>query len=204
MCTIRPHYLTLSNLQVYALEKSTCLSSPRWCSFPSQSLISSCPLCCSTNICFLIMALWLWCLSSCYYQPSKPLLTPLIMAQMTLWLVMDLVFPLLTQVPLISLLLLNLLCCLICFVFLVWNRTPSLSLNCVPLTMFPLSSFPLSFIVKDLRIRTTLLHGPTKGSVYAWPTHVSSRPPLLTFSNVEASFSDWHNRLGHPSNKILS
>lgn len=58
---------------------------------------------------------------------------------------------------------------------------------------------PTAFLVKELRTRATLLRGPTKDGVYEWPVS----PPLLAFSSIKTSLSEWHHRLGHPAFPIL-
>ena len=58
---------------------------------------------------------------------------------------------------------------------------------------------PSTFLVKDLRTGTPLLTGKAKDGVYWWI--VSS--PLLAFSNIKTSSSEWHHRLGHPTFSIL-
>lgn len=53
--------------------------------------------------------------------------------------------------------------------------------------------------MKDLSRWTTLLRGQLKGGVYEWP----NLNPILAFSSVKTTFSNWHFRLGHPSNFIF-
>ena len=58
---------------------------------------------------------------------------------------------------------------------------------------------PSTFLVKDLCMRIILLKGKTKNGVYEWP--VSS--PLIAFSSIKTSSSEWYHRLGHPAFSIL-
>ena len=60
---------------------------------------------------------------------------------------------------------------------------------------------PSSFRVKDLQTGAILLHSCTKDDIYEWLTKSSS--PIIVFSSVKATPSDWHHRLGHPSEHIL-
>ena len=60
---------------------------------------------------------------------------------------------------------------------------------------------PSSFHVKDLRTGAILIHSRTKDNIYEWPTKPSTS--TIVFSNVKASPSDWHYRLGHLSEPIL-
>ena len=46
-----------------------------------------------------------------------------------------------------------------------------------------------------------LLHGCTKDDVYEWLTKSST--PIIAFSNVKGTSSDWHHRLGYPFEPIL-
>lgn len=64
---------------------------------------------------------------------------------------------------------------------------------------------PSVFRVKDLNTGETLLTGKPKDGVYEWPAssfHVSSSP-LLAFSIVKTTSSEWHSILGHPSLSIM-
>ena len=71
--------------------------------------------------------------------------------------------------------------------------------------MFLLNSHPLFFQVKDLNTGVILLMGEPKGGVYEWPTTFPSvtSSPLLAFSNVKTTSSEWHFRLGRPSFTIV-
>ena len=60
-----------------------------------------------------------------------------------------------------------------------------------------------SFLVKDLHSGAILLRGTTKDGVYEWPTSDSVSSPILAFSSVKTTSSNWHHRLGHPSFPIL-
>ena len=62
---------------------------------------------------------------------------------------------------------------------------------------------PSSFHVKDLRTGAILLTGNTKDGVYEWPAATSDSSPILAFSHVKTSSSNWHHRLGHPTPPIL-
>ena len=58
---------------------------------------------------------------------------------------------------------------------------------------------PAAFLVKDIHTGATLLKGQTKDGVYEWPVS----PPLLAFSNIKTTLSEWNQRLGHPAYHIL-
>ena len=58
-----------------------------------------------------------------------------------------------------------------------------------------------SFHVKDLQTGAILIHGCTKDGVYELLTKPSTS--IIAFSGVKASHSDWHHRLGHPSEPVL-
>ena len=65
--------------------------------------------------------------------------------------------------------------------------------------------FPAFFVVKDLRVRAPCLHGQNKNDVYEWPNTVGpAAPSPIANVSIKASFHDWHNRLGHPSCKVLA
>ena len=59
-----------------------------------------------------------------------------------------------------------------------------------------------SFFKKDPHMGAILLHSQTKDGVYEWPTVTSKPSPLLSFSAVKTTSSEWHQRLGHPSSSI--
>ena len=76
--------------------------------------------------------------------------------------------------------------------------------------------FPDFFLVKDLTTGASLVRGWSRGNVYEWPTATSPSPvPRSSSSSQHSAFtttmssppyqsiSFWHNRLGHPSSKIL-
>nr|DAD26772.1 TPA_asm: hypothetical protein HUJ06_028240 [Nelumbo nucifera] len=62
---------------------------------------------------------------------------------------------------------------------------------------------PSTFHVKDLNTGAILLTGQPKDGVYEWPASSSSSSPLLAFSSVKTTSSEWHSRLGHPSFDIM-
>ena len=86
---------------------------------------------------------------------------------------------------------------------------PTMKKNLISISQFCLSNnvsiefSSSSFIVKDLRTGTTLLKGKTKDGVYEWPSSTSIHSPLLAFSSVKTTSSQWHHRLGHPASPIL-
>ncbi|RVW81302.1 Retrovirus-related Pol polyprotein from transposon RE2 [Vitis vinifera] len=61
-------------------------------------------------------------------------------------------------------------------------------------------------IVKDLNTGAILLMVEPKGGVYEWPTTFPSvtSSPLLAFSNVKTTSSEWHFRLARPTPNIIS
>jgi hypothetical protein len=82
---------------------------------------------------------------------------------------------------------------------------PAMQKNLISISKFCTSNhvsiefLPTTFLVKDICTGATLLKGKTKDGVYEWP--VSS--PLLAFSSIKTSLSEWHQRLGHPAINIL-
>ena len=82
---------------------------------------------------------------------------------------------------------------------------PTMKKNLISISQFCTSNnvsiefLPTAFLVKDIQTRTTLLKGNTKDGVYEWPIS----PPLLAFSSRKTTLSEWHQRLGHPTFKIL-
>ena len=57
--------------------------------------------------------------------------------------------------------------------------------------------------MKDLRTGAILLTGNTKDGVYEWPAAQPASSPILAFSHVKTTSSNWHHRLGHPAFPIL-
>lgn len=72
-------------------------------------------------------------------------------------------------------------------------------LNYGILTQFQLNFFSKFFLVKDCQTGAPLMRGETIDGVYCAPI---SFPPQVNTTSL-ASLSDWHHRLGHPSNKTL-
>ena len=65
--------------------------------------------------------------------------------------------------------------------------------------------FPSYFVVKDLTTGATLARGRNRNNVYEWPTiWESASGSKIAYVGVKVSLDNWHNRLGHPSTKILS
>ena len=60
------------------------------------------------------------------------------------------------------------------------------------------------FFVKDKITRRVLLHGRSRHGVYPIPYgRPSSSSSHRAFSGVRSSSSQWHHRLGHPSNNVV-
>ena len=57
--------------------------------------------------------------------------------------------------------------------------------------------------MKDLRTGAILLTGNTKDGVYEWPAAQPASSPILAFSHVKTTSSNWHHCLGHPAFPIL-
>ena len=82
---------------------------------------------------------------------------------------------------------------------------PAMQKNLISISKFCSSNhvsiefLPTIFLVKDIRTGAILLKGKTKDGVYEWPVS----PPLLAFSSIKTSLSEWHQRLGHPAINIL-
>ena len=82
---------------------------------------------------------------------------------------------------------------------------PAMKKNLISISQFCTSNnvsiefLPTAFLVKDIHTGATLLQGQTKDGVYEWPVS----PPLLAFSSIKTTLSEWHQRLGHPAYHIL-
>ncbi|KAL6330019.1 hypothetical protein AAG906_039934 [Vitis piasezkii] len=73
----------------------------------------------------------------------------------------------------------------------------------VPL-LLPLLLTPLLYLMfYDLHTGAILLQGRTKDGVYEWPLSTTQSRPLIAFSSVKTTLSEWHHRLGHPSFSLL-
>jgi histone deacetylase 1/2 len=60
------------------------------------------------------------------------------------------------------------------------------------------------FCVKDKVSRRILLHGRSHGGLYPVPFSRASSPSTRrSFSGAKASSSQWHQRLGHPTNNVV-
>jgi hypothetical protein len=60
------------------------------------------------------------------------------------------------------------------------------------------------FCVKDKATQRILLHGRSQGSLYPIPLRrASSSAPCHGLSGVTALPSQWHQRLGHPTNNVV-
>ena len=76
---------------------------------------------------------------------------------------------------------------------------PAMKKNLISISQFCTSNnvciefLPTAFLVKDIQTEATLLKGNTKDGVYEWPVS----PPLLAFSSIKTTLSEWHQRLGH-------
>ena len=65
--------------------------------------------------------------------------------------------------------------------------------------------FPSSFCVKDPTTGTILMRGRSKSDVHEWPSLQDSKSVgKQAYVGVKTSIDYWHDRLGHPSTKILS
>ncbi|RVW91845.1 Retrovirus-related Pol polyprotein from transposon RE2 [Vitis vinifera] len=82
---------------------------------------------------------------------------------------------------------------------------PTMKKNLISISQFCTSNnvsiefLPTAFLVKDIQTGITFLKGNTKDGIYEWPVS----PPLLAFSSLKTTLSKWHQRLGHPTFKIL-
>ena len=61
---------------------------------------------------------------------------------------------------------------------------------------------PSCFFVKDQRTRETLLQGPCENGVYPLP-HLRASTPIAMV-HERTSINGWHQRLGHPSSKVVA
>ncbi|KAL6345090.1 hypothetical protein AAG906_013573 [Vitis piasezkii] len=57
------------------------------------------------------------------------------------------------------------------------------------------TTFTLNDVLYDLRDGAILLTGNTKDGVYEWPTAQLASSPILAFSHVKTTSSNWHHRL---------
>ncbi|RVW13786.1 Retrovirus-related Pol polyprotein from transposon RE1 [Vitis vinifera] len=86
---------------------------------------------------------------------------------------------------------------------------PTMKRNLISISQFCKSNntsiefLPFSFHVKDLHTGAILLQGRTKDGVYEWPLSTTQSHPLIVFSSVKTTLSEWHHRLGHPSLSIF-
>ncbi|RVW94165.1 Retrovirus-related Pol polyprotein from transposon RE1 [Vitis vinifera] len=86
---------------------------------------------------------------------------------------------------------------------------PTMKRNLISISQFCKSNntsiefLPSSFHVKDLHTGAILLQGRTKDGVYEWPLSTTQSRPLIAFSSVKTTLSEWHHRLGHPSLSIF-
>ena len=78
---------------------------------------------------------------------------------------------------------------------------PNMKQNLISVTKFcetnqvAVEFSPFSFIVKDFRTGAQLMQGQTRYSVYEWSSHAKTKSsPVIAFSSVKASISDWHRR----------
>jgi hypothetical protein len=79
-----------------------------------------------------------------------------------------------------------------------------LSIAFVPIMTFFVEFHRHSFCVKDKATRKILLHGRSKDGLYPIPlSRASSSSPRRALSGVTASSSQWHQRLGHPTNNVV-
>ena len=64
---------------------------------------------------------------------------------------------------------------------------------------------PTYFFVKDLRTGATLFKRPNKNNTYEWQSmrHESTSTSPVAFVGIKHSTTDWHQRLRHPSSRIL-
>ena len=60
----------------------------------------------------------------------------------------------------------------------------------------------LDFFIKDQRTREILLQGPCENGVYPLPYPYASTP--IAMVHEYTSISGWHQRLGHPSSKVVA
>lgn len=87
---------------------------------------------------------------------------------------------------------------------------PSIKQNLISVFQFCNSNktsvefFPSYFVVKDLTTGAHLIRGRSRNNVYEWPTmRKKSMIVQRACVGIKTSFDVWHNRLGHPSSKIL-
>ena len=59
------------------------------------------------------------------------------------------------------------------------------------------------FLVKDKVTRNIILQGRSRGGLYPLPFSRASSHARHASSGVKISSSQWHQRLGHPSNKVV-
>ncbi|RVW60364.1 Retrovirus-related Pol polyprotein from transposon RE1 [Vitis vinifera] len=78
---------------------------------------------------------------------------------------------------------------------------PTMKRNLISISQFCKSNntsiefLPSYFHVKDLQTGAILLQGRTKDGVYEWPLSTTQSRPLIAFSSVKTTLSEWHHRL---------
>ncbi|RVX07285.1 Retrovirus-related Pol polyprotein from transposon RE2 [Vitis vinifera] len=60
------------------------------------------------------------------------------------------------------------------------------------------TTFTLNDVLYDLRTGAIILTGNTKDGVYEWPAAQLASSPILAFSHVKTTSSNWHHRLDYP------
>ncbi|RVW87968.1 Retrovirus-related Pol polyprotein from transposon RE1 [Vitis vinifera] len=81
--------------------------------------------------------------------------------------------------------------------------TPSHSFTLSNSNNTSIEFLPSSFHVKDLHTGAILLQGRTKDGVYEWPLSTTQSRPLIAFSSVKTTLSEWHHRLALDVSAIL-
>ncbi|KAJ6861975.1 retrovirus-related pol polyprotein from transposon RE2 [Populus alba x Populus x berolinensis] len=61
----------------------------------------------------------------------------------------------------------------------------------------------MSWLAMDLQSGALLFQGNTKDGVYEWPASNPASAPILAFSSIKTTSTNWHHRLGHPALPIL-
>jgi histone deacetylase 1/2 len=85
---------------------------------------------------------------------------------------------------------------------------PSINQNLISVHHFTkhnnvfLEFHPSCFFVKDQRTREILLQGPCENGVYPLPHPRASTP--IAMVHERTSINGWHQRLGHPSSKVVA
>lgn len=64
-------------------------------------------------------------------------------------------------------------------------------------------TLPFFFCVKDLYSGRLLLHAPSKGGLYPWPSTSPAHSVCIALIGERVSIDQWYNRLGYPATLVV-